>query len=569
MKKQQKLLYVWDMLRGILGRSRATWLGIGVNVLFIVVSSKFHMKFQESIADVAKYIVGLGPQDGEHGRRIFALFLIHPLFHYMSSLVQKVVLAFVLQSLLAESFRQCLEEYISISHNDFHHLGSGQIHSLVERRTNGILKLVETLFADVLFPLFFIAQGIGYFSRCSVSVLALTVVQIVVYGGVSWYGAVVRNRFRKRYNKSYNLASNKLYGILQNYDIIRTYNRGEEELGRYRKSLDAVGRDSRIYGQIGSFIEFFQKGLFFLPNAFLIFSVMNGYCFTDLRGSEYMSYGRFFSELRTQVMNLKSSLFVMNENLTDILDSRIENAEQDDEGGVSVQTLRQGIRIENMSVCVGGRVLVRDFSVDVKRGEKIGIIGKNGCGKTSFINVLLRFLEYEGRVFVDDCELREIRKSAMRDLISFVPQSHYLFDGTVMENLGYALDRVDEEWIVKKCKQFNSHEMFQMLENGYQTNVGEGGQFLSGGQKQRVGFVRAMVKDADIVLLDEPTSNLDANAEKEFVEMIFSRMQEKTMFLVVHDHELLRGFDKILGFCDGTVTVYESFDRFIADRTRY
>ncbi|KAG5860288.1 ABC transporter [Encephalitozoon hellem] len=562
--------YMMSLVTNFLVKDRMVLLGISATVFFIMLSSKFHFEFQKLITKVEQYIV-VKATDGTESSRLLISFMLLPINHYVASLIYKLISAYVIQILMGKSFQHCLKEYLLINYHGFHHLGSGQIHSLVERRSNAMVSFMRIFFADIFFNVTYVMWGFLYFYRCSVGIVVLTIVQILVYAVVSWRGTIIRNHFRRKYNSAYNTASNRLYGILQNYDIIKSYNKEEKELSKYLGTIWDVGRHSRKYDQVNAFVEFFQKSLFFVPNAFLVFMIINGYMFKSMTvGNRYIEYSKFFSELRNGIMKLKDSIFTMNENLTDIFDSKIEDmAEEDDGLGLTIESFNDSIRFCDVSICIGNKLIMEGFSGEIKKGEKIGIIGKNGCGKSSLINALLRFLEYRGEIHIDGIELRRIRKSSIRSLISFVPQNHHLFNGTVLENIAYSCNSVEYEDVLKKCMHFNTHEMFSKLGKGYQTVVGENGKFLSGGQKQRISFMRAMVKDSDIIVLDEPTSNLDADSERELVEMILKRMKGKTVFLVVHDHDLLRGFDKILGLHDNAVKVYDSFDEFIVDRSKY
>ncbi|KMV65275.1 mitochondrial ABC transporter [Encephalitozoon cuniculi EcunIII-L] len=568
-KESGRYSYIVSLVTSFLVKDKVVLLGIFATVLFIMLSSKLHFEFQKSITRVEQYIVGRA--DGTESSKLLVSFIFLPIGHYVTSLIHKLISAYVVQLLTGKSFSHCLREYLLISHHEFHHLGSGQIHSLIERRSNAMVSFMRILFADIFFNVSYALWGFMYFYRCSAGVVVLTVVQILMYVAVSWYGTVIRNHFRRKYNAAYNSASNRLYGILQNYDIIKSYNKEERELSKYFGAVWDVGRRSRRYDQVNGFIEFFQKSLFFVPNAFLVFMIMNGHLFKSMRiENRYIEYSKFFSELRNGIMKLKESIFVMNENLTDIFDSKIENCAEEDNGfGLTIETFDDAIRFVDMSIYIGNKPVVKGFTGEIRKGEKVGIIGKNGCGKSSLINALLRFLEYDGEVYVDGIDLKRIRKSSIRNLISFVPQSYHLFNGTVLENIAYSCNSVEYDYVLKRCEHFDMHETFSKLGKGYQTLVGENGKFLSGGQKQRISFMRAMVKDSDVVALDEPTSNLDADSERRLVEMILKKMDGKTVLLVVHDHDLLKGFDKILGLYNNTVRVYDSFDEFIADRSKY
>jgi ABC-type multidrug transport system fused ATPase/permease subunit len=568
--RSRNAAYVAKLVRKFIIENRIFRVLLLPILLYVYLSNKFHFLLQEAIADMQQY-VAVGIFDDHQSSVLVFMHAMVPAAHYLASFVYKYLSAHILYSILGDSFRHCLREYISVDHGSFHGLGSGRIHSLIERRTNAIMKLVETILMSVLINLMFLVIVCRHFFSTSRAVLVLILVQAVLYAAVSWRGALLKNISRKRYNQSHNRASNTLYGILQNYNMVKAYNKEESELTRYRRHLEAVESSSREYSQMGDFVEFVQKIVLSAPSAFLAFSMLKGSLFAELRsGNRYAQYVLLYTDMRRAIMDLKKDLFAMNENITDILDSKIENANPDDEhAGVHKDTFDASIEFRNVGYSLGNRTIISNFSARVEKGEKVGVIGKNGCGKSSLINVLLRFIDFRGEILIDGHDIRELSKASVRELMSFAPQSQYMFDGTVLENLLYPCKVPDERHIIEKCREFNMHVIFSRLENGYQTEVGESGKFLSGGQRQKIGFMRAVAKDSNIVLLDEPTSSLDANAERELIDMIFECMVGKTVFLVVHNHDLLSRCDKIFGLADSRITVYHTFESFIKDRSKY
>jgi ABC-type multidrug transport system fused ATPase/permease subunit len=142
-------------------------------------------------------------------------------------------------------------------------------------------------------------------------------------------------------------------------------------------------------------------------------------------------------------------------------------------------------------------------------------------------------------------------------------------EGTILENLKFGNNKISNDTVLDLCKAYKTHNIFKHFENGYSTNVGESGKFLSGGQKQQLSFMRAVIKDSDIYLIDEPTSNLDKKSEFEMLNLVFEKMTKKTVIAIIHNPKFLEKFDKILGVHDGVISVYTSYDDFLMDKNLY
>ncbi len=192
-------------------------------------------------------------------------------------------------------------------------------------------------------------------------------------------------------------------------------------------------------------------------------------------------------------------------------------------------------------------------------GASIGIVGRSGAGKSTFINLLIRLFDpQQGTIQLDGTDIRDYRIADLRRQFSVVAQEVVLFSTTIGENIAYAKPGATREEIIAAAQQADAHEFIQRLPQGYDTPVGERGMLLSGGERQRISLARAFLKDAPILLLDEPTSSLDHQTEAAITQCIERLMQGRTVFIIAHHQAVLRDVDFLLKIEDGKVHMEES-----------
>ena len=186
----------------------------------------------------------------------------------------------------------------------------------------------------------------------------------------------------------------------------------------------------------------------------------------------------------------------------------------------------------------------------VENGEKILLAGESGCGKSTFLKLLLRFYPVEsGSVRLYGRELNEYSLMQLRNMITYVPQESYLFEGTIRENIEYGWNKAgspDMDMIVRAAKQAYADEFISELPDGYDTRLTAGGMNLSGGQRQRIAIARAMLKDSPVILMDEPSSALDTHSENVFLKVLDSPMKDKTVIMVSHRMTGVERFDRVV-----------------------
>jgi ATP-binding cassette subfamily B protein len=206
------------------------------------------------------------------------------------------------------------------------------------------------------------------------------------------------------------------------------------------------------------------------------------------------------------------------------------------------------VAFRNVSFAYGpDRPVLRDVSFEVGPGTRLGIVGMTGAGKTTLVNLLTRFYDpTAGQVLLDGVDLRDYRLADLRNQFALVLQEPVLFSTSIAENIAYARPDASEADIVAAAKAANAHDFIARLPHGYQTTVGERGMCLSGGERQRIALARAFLRDAPLLILDEPTSSVDVRTEAGILEALGRLMRGRTVFLITHRPSALRDCDTLL-----------------------
>ena len=198
--------------------------------------------------------------------------------------------------------------------------------------------------------------------------------------------------------------------------------------------------------------------------------------------------------------------------------------------------------------------LFEDKSIIIPSGQKVGLVGYSGSGKSTFVNLILRMYDINsGQILIDDQNIAEVTQDSLRGNIGMIPQDPTLFHRTLMDNIRYGkIDATDEE-VIEAAKKAHAHAFITALPLGYQALVGERGVKLSGGQRQRIAIARAILKNAPILMLDEATSQLDSVTEVDIQDSLWHLMQGKTTLVIAHRLSTLLHMDRIIVFDRGKI----------------
>jgi len=231
---------------------------------------------------------------------------------------------------------------------------------------------------------------------------------------------------------------------------------------------------------------------------------------------------------------------------------------------------RGEIVFENVSFRYGDTKLFSDKHVHIKGGEKVGLVGYSGAGKSSFVNLILRFYPIEkGRILIDGQDIAHTTLESLRKQVSLIPQDPILFHRTLKENIQYGKPLATDEEIVTAAKMAHCDEFIRKSPKGYASIVGERGTKLSGGERQRVAIARAILTASPILILDEATSSLDSVTEKFIQQSLEGLMQNKTTLVIAHRLSTLSKMDRILVFDHGKVVEEGTHDALIAKGGHY
>lgn len=263
-------------------------------------------------------------------------------------------------------------------------------------------------------------------------------------------------------------------------------------------------------------------------------------------------YTKPFNEVTGVLTQLQTAIAAAGR-VFDVLEA--ENETPDSPESPKISECKGNVKIENVSFSYKKeKPLIRNFSLDVKSGSKVAIVGPTGCGKTTFINLLMRFYETDsGKISIDGVDIKSLSRDNLRRQFGMVLQESWLFCGTIMENLRYGNENATDEEIISAAKAAYAHSFIRRMPDGYNTVISEGGGNLSQGQKQLLCIARAMLTNPAILILDEATSSIDTLTEIRVQKAFAKMMKGKTSFVVAHRLSTIKESDVILVMKDGNI----------------
>jgi ATP-binding cassette subfamily B protein len=393
----------------------------------------------------------------------------------------------------------------------------------------------------------------------ALSMLLLLVSPVLAFLAV-FFGRRLRQRARQSRNAQSSLMA-FVHQTLTALPVVKAFGSEGRNQSRFKRlSRDAVSRSQRsvllrdsydfvngLTMTAGAAIVLYAGGQRVISGALSVGSLLVFVAYLQ-------SLQRSIESLLNTYGNLKSAEASM-DRVLELLDA--EQAVQDTPGAVKIPA-HPGSRIGRISfehVTFGyqpGCAVLHEISLDVQRGETIALVGPTGAGKTTLVSLIPRFFDpWTGRVMLDGVDVRSIELSSLRRQVSLVLQDPFLLPLTVAENIAYGRPDASREAVVAAAVAAKADAFIRDLPQGYDTPLVEQGATLSGGQKQRLSIARALLKDAPILILDEPTSTLDAQSEALVLEALERLMRGRTTFIIAHRLSTIRAADRILVLDDG------------------
>ena len=292
----------------------------------------------------------------------------------------------------------------------------------------------------------------------------------------------------------------------------------------------------------------------------------------EITAGQFVAFNSYVGMLVWPMIAVGESVSAVSQGMASVKRIRVildEEPDIRDEGDPDVKALRGGFSMDHLSFSYPGHErapALQDISVTVAPGETLAIIGRTGCGKTTFANLLVRLWETEepGMLTVDGRPIREIPLDVLRRDIAYVPQDSFLFSDTVENNIAFAVERHTHDEVVRVARAAQVHDNIMEFPNGYDTVVGERGVTVSGGQKQRIAIARALMKDAPVLVLDDALSAVDTDTEEQILRNLRALREHRTTVIIAHRISTIQHADHVLVLDDGRMAEYGTHAELLA-----
>ncbi len=441
----------------------------------------------------------------------------------------------------------------------FSRMRTGQIVARISSDTEVIARfitwpLIESFRAVVLVILSAVAM-IMMNLRLALIVMMLTPLIVLIY----WrYGSIIRPlylKMRHQYGAISSVINDNITGIktvkalgIEELQIKRY----EEEEEKYLRLALLTAKLSSIYNPLTSLIMGLCTTIILLYGGHQIIA-------GEMTIGELMAFstyvGMLMWPLRVLGMAITSFQRAMSswQRVLDVIESVPEVKEKPN--AIQLPEIKGHIRFEHVTFGFNKeKPILKDINLEIKPGEIVAIVGPSGSGKSTLIRLIPRFYDVtSGRITIDGYDIRDVKIRSLREQIGILSQEPYIFAGTIKDNIAFGNPNATMEDIVKAAKIVRLHDFIMSLPNGYNTLIGERGISLSGGQRQRLALARVLIKKPRILILDDPTSNLDAETEREIIEDIKKVLKGRTVIIVSQRPALIRLANRIIVLDKGRI----------------
>ncbi|MHC1694385.1 MAG: ABC transporter ATP-binding protein [Eubacteriales bacterium] len=438
----------------------------------------------------------------------------------------------------------------------------------LESVTEGMRQLVLNVFSGIFTVVGTLVFMLYINVRITLVVVAVTALSFVV--------AYIVTKTTKKYFKEQQLLYGQLSGLAEEYiegiNVVKSF--GCE--GDVQREFDEINDRLNIIGRKAQFASSLTNPTTrFIGNiAYVAIGVFGGLIGGLSAGqiASFLTYSVQFStpfNLLTSLMTQLLSAAAASGRVFEIIDSPPEAPDRED--AAVLDGCEGEVEFKDVSFAYNPeRPLIRHFNAQARQGDKIAIVGPTGAGKTTVVNLLMRFYEPDGGgITVDGKDIRFITRDSLRGCFGMVLQETWLFSGTIRDNIAYSKPDATEEEIIGAAKAAHAHSFITKLKNGYATRISEGADNISQGQKQLLTIARVMLAQPDMLILDEATSSVDTLTEQQIQKGFSAVMKGRTSFIIAHRLSTIRSADLILYMEGGQVLEQGSHEQLIAAGGRY
>lgn len=483
------------------------------------------------------------------------LYIISSIFNYM----QQYIIVSVAQKTVYDMRQDIYNKLNRLPLNYFDTHTYGEVLSKV---TNDIDNISSTLQQSMTQLITSIVTIVGVvIMMLTISPIMTLVTVLTIPLGILFVKPII-SRSQSYFIKQQNIIGNlngHIEEVYTGHEIIKSFNREKKSIDKFRdintKLYENAWKAQFMSGMMMPIMNFVSNiGYVFVSVIGAVLVTKGRIQIGDIQA--FIQYTKQFSQPISQTANIANiiqSTVASAERIFELLDEKelipdIEKSRviKNPKGKVVFDHVRFGYSED--------KILIQDMNLEVNPGQKVAIVGPTGAGKTTLINLLLRFYELNGgKILIDNIDIRDMRRSDLRKIFGMVLQDTWLFKGTIRENIGYGKENATKEDIENVAKSANANHFIKTLPKGYDTIINEEGSNISQGQKQLLTIARAMISDPKILILDEATSSIDTRTELNIQKAMDEIMVGRTSFVIAHRLSTIKDADIILVMKDGNV----------------
>jgi len=487
---------------------------------------------------------------------LFILYIISSLFGYIEHFILNTV-----SNKFAQSLREQISKKINIlplKYFDTHEMGdilsrvTNDIDTVNQNLNNSLSTLVSalTLFIGSIIMMFY-TNGL----------MAITAIVSSLIGFVLMFIILSKSQkyFKQKQDELGKLNAH-IEEIYSGHNIVKVYNGGLDAKTEFNK----LNKQLYNSNQKSQFLSGLMPSLMSFVGNFGYVAVCIVGALLTLKGNisfgvivAFMMYVRLFTSPLSQIAQATSGLqsaTAASERVYEFLDEEEMNNEKNKTLSLDKSKVKGNIEFKNVKFGYDeNRIIIKDFSAKIKSGQKVAIVGPTGAGKTTMVNLLMKFYEInDGDILIDGVSIKDLKRENIHKLFTMVLQDTWLFDGTVRDNIKFNRENITDEEIWNSLKVVGVDHFVKTLSGGLDANIDDKDS-VSGGQKQLLTIARGMIEDAPFLILDEATSNVDTRTEK-LVSMAMDKLTKgKTSFIIAHRLSTIKNADKILVMKDGNI----------------
>jgi ATP-binding cassette subfamily B protein len=405
----------------------------------------------------------------------------------------------------------------------------------------------------------------------------LALVTLVPLPFIAWMIHVVRDKLRTGFEKIdrvWSQVTNVLADTIPGIRVVKAFAQESREAERFREAnrhnLAVNDRLNRVWSLFSPTVSLLTEIGLLVVWAFGIWQISRDEITVGVLSAFLAYISRFYTRLdsMSRIVSVTQKAAAGAKRIFDILDhvSSVPEPAQP----VHLEQISGQIEVRDAGFRYGNRAIIRGVSLTIQPGEMIGLVGHSGSGKSTMVNLICRFYDVsEGSIRVDGVDIRSLPVAEYRRHIGLVLQEPFLFFGTIAENIAYGKPDATRREIVAAARAAHAHEFILRLTHGYDSLVGERGQGLSGGERQRISIARALLIDPRILILDEATSSVDTETEKEIQKALDNLVRGRTTIAIAHRLSTLRKADRLVVMDRGQVVETGNHDELMAREGHY